>query len=140
MIRASVIETLDEDYVRTAQAKGASRWRVLRIHVLRNALLPVVSMLGMDFGLAFGGAIFIETVFGLPGMGQLLVRAVTVRDLPVILGVVLVVCLAVALANLIIDVLYGAIDPRARVPLRGLRLNLRGRGRPLRAAVKESPT
>src|SRR5438309_1157371 len=75
MIRASVLEALDEDYVRTARAKGAGSWRILRRHVSRNAMLPVVSMLGMDVGIAFGGAIFIETAFDLPGMGQALYRA-----------------------------------------------------------------
>ncbi len=114
MIRASVLETLDEDYVRTARAKGAGTWRVQR-HVLRNAMLPVVSMLGMDIGIAFGGAIFIETVYGLPGLGKVLVRGLAGGDLPVIMGVVLVVSFAVAIANLIVDILYCSIDPRVRV-------------------------
>jgi peptide/nickel transport system permease protein len=120
MIRASMLETLDEDYVRTARAKGAGTWRLMRRHVLRNALLPIVSMLGMDVGIAFGGAIFIERVFNLPGMGSLLVRSLTVGDLPVIMGIVIVVSLAVALLNLLADVLYCSIDPRVR---------LRGTGR-----------
>ena len=70
MIRANVMETLNEDYVRTARAKGAPEWMVMRSHVLRNALLPVVTMLGMDIGIALGGAIFTESVYGLPGLGQ----------------------------------------------------------------------
>lgn len=115
MIRASTLETMDEDYVRTARAKGAGTWRVLRGHVVRNAMLPVVSMLGMDVGVAFGGALFVETVYGLPGMGKVLVRALAIGDLPVIMGVVIVVSVAVALANLIVDVLYCSIDPRVRV-------------------------
>jgi peptide/nickel transport system permease protein len=119
MIRASMLETLGEDYVRTARAKGASSFRVLRAHVFRNAMLPVTSMLGMDVGLAFGGAIFIETVYGLPGMGKMLVRALAVRDLPVIMGVILVVCLAVALVNLIVDILYSYLDPRVTVTGKG---------------------
>jgi peptide/nickel transport system permease protein len=114
MIRASVLETMDEDYVRTARAKGAGTWRVLRGHVLRNAMLPVASMLGMDVGIAFGGAVFIETVFGMPGMGRVLVRALAGGDLPVIMGVVLVVSFAVAIANLIVDIVYCSIDPRVR--------------------------
>jgi peptide/nickel transport system permease protein len=112
MIRASVIEALGEDYVRTARAKGAGRWRILRRHVARNALLPVVSMLGMDVGLAFGGAIFIETVFDLPGVGQALYRGLGTADEPVILGVALVVSVAVVIANLVVDLLYCFIDPR----------------------------
>ena len=112
MVRASVLETMNEDYVRTAVAKGAGRVRTLRRHVLRNALLPIVTMLGMDIGLAFAGAIFVETVFGLPGVGQLLSLALQRRDLPVLMGIVLVVTLAVVIANTIIDVLYCYIDPR----------------------------
>jgi peptide/nickel transport system permease protein len=114
MIRASMLEAMDADYVRTAKAKGAGTWQVLRHHVLRNAMLSVVSMVGMDLGLAFGGALFIEIVFGLPGMGKLLVRGLAGGDLPVIMGVVLVVSFAVAIANLIVDVIYTWIDPRVR--------------------------
>jgi peptide/nickel transport system permease protein len=115
MIRASMLETMDEDYVRTARAKGAGTWQVLRRHVFRNAMLPVASMLGMDVGLAFGGALFVETVFALPGIGKVLVRGLAGGDLPVIMGVVLVVSFAVAIANLIVDIVYCSIDPRVRV-------------------------
>ena len=112
MIRANVLEALGEDYVRTARAKGAGSWRILRRHVARNALLPVVSMLGMDVGLAFGGAIFIETVFDLPGVGQALYRALGSADEPVILGVAILVSVAVVIANLAADLLYCLVDPR----------------------------
>lgn len=112
MIRASVLEALEEDYVRTAKAKGAGAWRVLRRHVFRNAIMPVVAMIGMDVGVAFGGALFIEVVYGLPGMGTILFRALGAGDLPVIMGVVLVVSIAVAVANLIADVGLSLIDPR----------------------------
>jgi peptide/nickel transport system permease protein len=114
MVRASVLETLNEDFVRTAHAKGAPYWLVLRSHVLRNAALPVVTMLGMDVGLAFGGAVFVEQVFGLPGMGRLAVTALPRRDLPVILGIVLTVTVAIVVFNLIVDLLYGWLDPRVR--------------------------
>jgi peptide/nickel transport system permease protein len=114
MVRASVLETLQEDYVRTARAKGAPASLVMRSHVLRNAALPVVTMLGMDVGLAFGGAVFIEQVFGLPGMGRLAVAALPRRDLPVILGVVLTVTVAILVFNLVVDLLYGWLDPRVR--------------------------
>jgi peptide/nickel transport system permease protein len=120
MIRASVLETIEEDYVRTARAKGAGSWRVLRGHVLRNAILPVISMLGMDVGLAFGGAIFIETVFDLPGMGQALYRALQTNDQPVIMGVALVVGVSVAVANLVADLVYCWVDPRVRPRAAGL--------------------
>ena len=141
MIRAGILETLNEDYVRTARAKGAGTWRVLRRHVLRNALLPVVSMLGMDMGLAFGGTVFIETAYQLPGIGQVLYRALTTNDLPVIMGVVLVVALAVTIANTIVDILYWAVDPRLGLRRRrekGLPVSLPARAR-LRW-IKESPT
>jgi peptide/nickel transport system permease protein len=142
MIRAGILETLNEDYVRTARAKGAGTWRVLRRHVLRNALLPVVSMLGMDMGLAFGGSVFIETAYQLPGMGQELYRALTTDDLPVIMGVVLVVAVAVTIANTIVDILYWAVDPRLGLRRRrekGLPATLPWRLR-TRQRIKESPT
>jgi peptide/nickel transport system permease protein len=115
MIRANVLETLDADFVQTARAKGASPWRVLRSHVLRNAMLPVVTMLGMDMGVAFGGAVFVETVFGLPGLGQIAVISLRRQDLPVIMGIVMWSTLAILAFNLLVDLLYAAIDPRARV-------------------------
>jgi peptide/nickel transport system permease protein len=123
MVRANVIEALDEDWVRTARAKGAGEWHVIRHHVLRNALLPVVTMLGMDIGLALGSAAFVEVVFGLPGVGRVaienlsLVRAVETGnyaplDLPIIAGVVVVMTAAIILANLAADLLYSWFDPR----------------------------
>lgn len=115
MIRASLLEQLNEDYVRTARAKGASQGRVVRVHVFRNAMLPVVTMLGMDVGIAFAGALFIETAFTLPGMGQLLVHALANGDVPVILGIVLTVSIAVVIANLVVDILYSVLDPRVRL-------------------------
>jgi peptide/nickel transport system permease protein len=118
MVRANVIQELHEHYVRTARAKGASELRVLRRHVLRNALLPVLAMLGMDFGLAFAGAVFVERVFALNGLGSLSIGATAGLvgfDLPVILGVVLVVSVAVVVFNLIVDLLLAAVDPRVRV-------------------------
>ena len=115
MIRASLLEQFNEDYVRTAHAKGASPRRILRAHVFRNASLPVITMLGMDVGVAFAGALFIETAFTLPGMGQLLVRALANADAPVILGIVLAVSVVVVLANLVVDILYSVLDPRIRL-------------------------
>jgi peptide/nickel transport system permease protein len=145
MIRASLLEAMEEDYVRTARAKGASGFRVMRVHVFRNALLPVITMLGMDVGVAFAGALFIETVFTLPGMGWLLVRSLANSDLPMILGIVVVVSIAVVIVNLIVDLLYGAIDPRVRLRTRGdATVASRAVGRELRAArrprARESAT
>jgi peptide/nickel transport system permease protein len=119
MIRASVLEALDEEYVRTARAKGAGAWRVMRRHVLPNALLPVIAMVGMDLGVAFAGALFIETVFTLPGLGSLMYRSISAGDLPVIMGLVLTVSFAVVIANLLADIALALLDPR--VGMRGSR-------------------
>jgi peptide/nickel transport system permease protein len=115
MIRAYTMETLNEDYVRTARAKGATEARVLRSHVLRNALLPVVTILGMDISLALGGAFFTETVYGLPGLGKLAVGAIGTFDLPTVEGVVVFATLCIITLNLVVDTLYAWIDPRIRL-------------------------
>jgi peptide/nickel transport system permease protein len=115
MIRANVMEALGEDYVRTARAKGAPEWLVMRSHVLRNALLPVVTMLGMDIGIALGGAIFTETVYGLPGLGKQVFDSIDRVDLPVIQGIVVFSTTCIIAFNLIVDLLYAWIDPRIRL-------------------------
>ena len=115
MIRAYTMETLNEDFVRTARAKGASEPHVLRKHVIRNALLPVVTILGMDVGLALGGAFFTETVYGLPGLGKLAVGAIGNFDLPTVEGVVVFATLCIILINLAVDTLYAWVDPRIRL-------------------------
>lgn len=120
MIRASVLEALDNDYVMTARAKGAPERRILRAHVLRNAFLPVVTMLGMDVGLAFGGAVFVEEAFGLPGIGRLAVRSLARQDLPPLLGIVVLVTIAILICNLVVDLLYAWLDPRVGHVPRGL--------------------
>jgi peptide/nickel transport system permease protein len=115
MIRANVMEALNEDYVRTARAKGAPEWLVMRSHVLRNALLPVVTMLGMDIGIALGGAIFTESVYGLPGLGKTAIQAIEGFDLPVTQGVVVFATLCIIAFNRVVDLLYAWIDPRIRL-------------------------
>ena len=115
MIRAQTIETMNEDYVRTARAKGAPEWLVMRSHVLRNAMLAVVTMLGMDIGLALGGAIFTETIYGLPGLGQVAIESITAFDLPITQGVVVFGTMAIIVFNLFVDLLYAWIDPRIRL-------------------------
>ena len=115
MIRANVMEVSGEDYVRTARAKGAPENVVIRSHILRNALLPVVTMLGMDIGVALGGAIFTETVFNLPGLGQTALSAISNFDLPTVQGIVVFATLAIIVFNLIVDLLYAVIDPRIRL-------------------------
>jgi peptide/nickel transport system permease protein len=114
MVRASVLEVLSEDYVRTARAKGASEARVVRAHVLRNVLVPLVTMVGMNTGLALGGVLFIESVFSLPGLGQMFRSSLLQRDLPVTAGIVMVMTLAIMVVNLIVDLMYGVLDPRVR--------------------------
>ena len=114
MIRANVMEASSEDYVRTARAKGAPEWVVIRSHILRNALLPVVTMLGMDIGAALGGAIFTETIFNLPGLGQTALNSIQTFDLPVTQGVVVFGTVAIITFNLIVDLLYALVDPRVR--------------------------
>jgi peptide/nickel transport system permease protein len=115
LIRANVLETMNEDYVRTARAKGAPEVRVMRSHILRNSLLPVVTILGMDIGLALGGAIFIETIYGLPGLGRQILISYETLDLPVILGIVVFSTTCIIVFNLVVDLLYAWIDPRIRV-------------------------
>jgi peptide/nickel transport system permease protein len=113
-LRSSMLEALTEDYVRTARAKGLSEWRVVRGHVLRNALIPVVTVLGLQLGTLIGGAVITEYVFALPGVGRLVVDAVFARDYPLVQGVVLLIALGFIVSNLLVDVLYGCIDPRIR--------------------------
>jgi peptide/nickel transport system permease protein len=115
MVRANVLETMNEDFVRTARAKGAPESLVMRSHILRNALLPVVTMLGMDIGLALGGAIFTETVYTLPGLGRTAIVAIDQYDLPIVQGVVVFGTLAIIVFNLMVDILYAWIDPRIRL-------------------------
>jgi peptide/nickel transport system permease protein len=113
-LRSSMLEALSEDYVRTARAKGLSEWRVVRGHVLRNALIPVVTVLGLQLGTLIGGAVITEYVFALPGVGRLVVDAVFARDYPLVQGVVLLIALGFIASNLLVDLLYGLIDPRIR--------------------------
>jgi peptide/nickel transport system permease protein len=113
-LRSSMLEALSEDYVRTARAKGLSEWRVIRGHVLRNALIPVVTVLGLQLGTLIGGAVITEYVFALPGVGRLVVDAVFARDYPLVQGVVLLIAGAFIASNLLVDLLYGLIDPRLR--------------------------
>jgi peptide/nickel transport system permease protein len=116
MLRASVLAELSQDYVRTARAKGAGERRVLVRHVLRNVLLTLVTMLGMDVGVAFGGAIYVEVVFGLPGLGNTAWLSIQREDWPVLQGVVIFTGAVVILMNLLVDLLYELLDPRVRLP------------------------
>jgi oligopeptide transport system permease protein len=113
--RSSLLEVLRADYMRTAKAKGLSNRRVIIKHGLRNSLIPVVTTLGIDLGVAFGVAPLTETVFNWPGLGSAIIGAATSEDIPVALGLLIPVVLAVALIALMVDILYGVLDPRVRV-------------------------
>lgn len=112
--RASFVEVIQEDFVRTARAKGLNERTVIAKHTLRNALIPVVTMMGLQFGFLLGGSIVVEAVFNWPGLGRLLVDAVTQRDYPVIQTLVLLFSLEFILINLVVDLLYGFINPTIR--------------------------
>jgi peptide/nickel transport system permease protein len=112
MTRAQMLDVARLDFVRTARAKGLSESAVVRRHILRNALLPLVTMLGMDVAYLFGGAVLTESVFGIPGVGGLAWRAIRMRDLPMVMGTVLFAACFIVLANLIVDLTYSALDPR----------------------------
>jgi peptide/nickel transport system permease protein len=115
LTRASVLDVLGQDYVRTAVAKGVPRRLVLRRHALRAALTPIATQLGLDLGLLLGGVVVTETVFGLPGLGQLLVLSVEHQDLPTTISLVLLATTFVVVANIVVDVAYAVIDPRVRL-------------------------
>ncbi len=115
LVRSSMLEVIRQDYVRTARAKGLAERSVIYKHALKNALIPVVTVLGMQFGSLLGGAIIVETIFAWPGMGRQAVASIMRRDFPMIQGNVLLMCTLFVLVNLFIDILYTLIDPRIRV-------------------------
>ena len=115
LYRAMFLEEVGKDYVRTARAKGLSEWVVIRGHVLKNALIPVVTVLGLQLGTLIGGAVITEYVFALPGVGRLVVDAVFARDYPLVQGVILLIALGFIVSNLLVDLVYGWIDPRIRL-------------------------
>jgi peptide/nickel transport system permease protein len=114
LVRSAMLETLGEDYVRTARAKGIAHRHVIIRHALRNALIPTVTIIGYTLGTLLGGAVVTETVFVIPGMGRLVVQSVLRRDFPVIQGAVMTIAVFYVLANLLVDILYIYIDPRIR--------------------------
>ncbi|MDC9590555.1 dipeptide ABC transporter permease DppB [Xenorhabdus sp. XENO-10] len=114
MTRSAMLEVLGEDYIRTARAKGLSRIRVIIVHALRNALLPVVTVIGLQVGVMLAGAILTETIFSWPGLGRWLIDALQRRDYPVVQGGVLLVATMIILVNLVVDLLYGIVNPRIR--------------------------
>jgi peptide/nickel transport system permease protein len=114
MVRSGVLEVLGEDYVRTARAKGLGPMAVLWCHALRNAWLPILTLIGLQLGALLAGAVITETVFAWPGLGSLLVEAIQQRDYPVVQGAVLLISLTYVLVNGVTDLAYGLLDPRTR--------------------------
>mgnify|MGYP001446312550 FL=1 len=115
MTRSSMLEVLQQDFIRTATAKGLARFRVIFVHALRNAMIPVVTMIGLQFGGLMAGAVLTETIFAWPGIGRLVVEAINNKDFPLVQGTIMTFALVYALVNLIVDVLYAFLDPRLRV-------------------------
>jgi peptide/nickel transport system permease protein len=114
VVRSEMLDILGREYIRTASSKGLSRNVILRRHALRNALIPVVTVVGLDLGFLLGGAIIVETVFAWPGVGSLVVQSVNNRDYPIVQAASFMVATIFVLANLVIDLLYGLLDPRVR--------------------------
>ncbi len=114
MTRSTMLETIRQDYIRTARAKGASTRRIVFKHALRNALLPVITYVGMTFGIQLGGTVIIESVFSVPGMGSLMITSIRMKDSPVLMASVLLAAFCAGLVNLFVDILYSYIDPRIK--------------------------
>ncbi|TVR71946.1 MAG: ABC transporter permease [Sphaerobacteraceae bacterium] len=114
LVRSSLLEVLGLDYVKTARAKGISEYHVIMRHALRNALIPVVTVIGIQFGALLGGAVITETVFAWPGIGRLLIQAINQQDFPLAVGAVTIIALIFVVLNLIVDLTYGFLDPRVR--------------------------
>jgi peptide/nickel transport system permease protein len=114
MSRSSMIDVLRQDYIRTARAKGVSERRVVLVHALRNAILPIIAMIGIDIGLYAQGIVVVEAVFGWPGIGQLAWQAIQRIDIPIIMGVTLVAAVGIVIGNLLADIATSLIDPRVR--------------------------
>lgn len=115
LVRASVIEEMEKDYVRTARAKGLKEGEIFRRHILRNSMIPVVTLTALKFAYLMSGAVVIETIFSWPGIGKLLVDSVECRDLPVIQGCVTIIAIMFAIVNMLVDLLYKLLDPRVRL-------------------------
>jgi peptide/nickel transport system permease protein len=115
MMRSSMVEVLSQDYVRTARAKGAGERRVVLVHALRNAILPILAMVGIDIGTFLSGAVVVESVYGWPGIGQLTWQAIQQIDIPVIMAVTLLAAVGIVLANLLVDLIAPWVDPRIRL-------------------------
>lgn len=109
-----MLDVLDQDYIRTARAKGVKENKVIIVHALRNALIPVITSIGLQMGSLLGGSVLTETIFSIPGIGRIMVESIKTRDYPLILGGVLFIALAYCLISLLVDILYSVVDPKIR--------------------------
>jgi peptide/nickel transport system permease protein len=115
MMRSSMVDVLRQDYIRTSRAKGVHEIKVVLVHALRNAILPVIAMIGLDIGFFMSGAVVVESVFGWPGIGQLAWQAIQVIDIPIIMGVTLVAAVSIVIGNFLADLVMPLVDPRLRL-------------------------
>jgi peptide/nickel transport system permease protein len=115
VMRSSMLDVLRQDYIRTARAKGAPITRIIRVHAFKNAILPIIAMIGLDIGIFMGGIVVVESVFGWPGIGQLAWQAIQRVDIPIIMGVTLVSAIAIVIGNLIADLIAPFVDPRIKL-------------------------
>ena len=112
MTRSSMLEVLNQDYIETATAKGLKKQKIIFIHALKNAMIPIITTIGLQAGGLLGGSVLTETVFSIPGIGRLMVESIKTRDLPVVLGGVILISICYSLISIVVDILYGFIDPR----------------------------
>ena len=112
MTRSSMLEVLNQDYIETANAKGLKKQKIIFVHALKNAMIPIITTIGLQAGGLLGGSVLTETVFSIPGIGRLMVESIKTRDLPVVLGGVILISICYSLISIIVDILYGFIDPR----------------------------
>lgn len=135
MTRSSMLEVIRQDYVRTAQSKGMKKLAIIWKHCLKNALIPVITMIGGQFSMILGGSIFIESIFSIPGMGSLMVTAINNRDYPSIMGITLVISFFMSILLLIVDLMYAVVDPRIRAQFSGGAKSKRNKDKKEAAAV-----
>ena len=114
MTRSCLLDVLGREYVRTARSKGLTEWAVINRHALRNAVIPVVTLLGLQFGYLLGGTVVVEEIFSLPGIGRLVLRSISQRDFPLVQGILLVAGVSVVVLNVCVDACYAYLDPRLR--------------------------
>lgn len=134
MTRSSMLEVIRQDYIRTARAKGQTEFKVIVKHALKNALIPIITVSGMQFGALLGGSVLVETVFAIPGLGKYMIDAIKQRDFPVVQGSVLFIAIVFSFANLLIDILYGFIDPRIKSQFKSAKKNVTNKQRKKEAA------